>query len=246
MIPKKIHYIWLGSRKLNNTSLICINSWRRNLYDYEIICWDEKTLNLEKLMEENLFLRRCYQNKLWAFMSDYLRLYVLYHHGGIYMDTDVEVVRSFNSLLNFSCFMGYEAGDYANNNLGDYIGTGTIGAEKNNKTIKRLLNFYNDEVWNTKDYINTIIYKKIYINEPDIFEGCEIFPLKYFSPYNPLQIKQGIIENHNTYSIHWYNANWGMSRKGYVFITTKYIKNPIILFFTKIKRTIGFFRKKLE
>lgn len=245
MIPKKIHYIWLGNGKLNNTSLICINSWKRHLPDYEIVCWDEKSLNLEKLMAENKFLRQCYHYKLWAFMSDYLRLYVLYNYGGIYLDTDVEVVKCFDPLLKYPCFMGYEVGDYENNDLGDYIGTGTIGAEKHSKTIKRLLDFYNDEVWNTKDYINTIIYKKIYMREPFSFNECKIFPIDYFSPYNPAKEKLDIIESPNTFSIHWYNASWGMNRKGYAFITTKYIKNPIVLFFTRIKRTLGFIKKRI-
>ena len=241
MIPKVIHYIWLGQGALNNTSLMCVNSWRRHLSNYEIIRWDEKNLDLRMLTEGNLFLKKCYQNKLWAFMSDYLRLYILYHYGGIYMDADVEVVKNFEPLLSLQCFMGYEVGE---DGVGDYIGSGTIGAEKYNKTIKRLLDFYDDEIWHTKDYINPIIYKKIHIQEPTYFDGSVIFPVEYFSPYNPWRENQGIVESFSTFTIHWYNANWGMNRSGYVFITTKYIKNPIILFFTKIRRTIGFLKRK--
>ena len=194
MISKKIHYIWLGNDRLSSFSKMCINSWRRNLPDYEIIEWNEKNLNLKKLIKDNLFLEKCYKYKLWAFMSDYLRLYILYNEGGIYFDTDVEVVRSLDPLLENKCFFGFENGDKIANNLGDYICTGIIGAEKYNFTIKKLLDFYDDGIWYTREYVNTIVFKELYLLDNNIFKDCTIYPVDYFSPYQPNNEYSTVVE----------------------------------------------------
>lgn len=238
MIPKIIHYIWLGDKKLDNTSKLCINSCRRVCFDYEIKVWNEENLNLSNLIKENKFLKECVEKKLWAFASDYLRLYVLYRDGGIYLDTDVEVLNSFNDLLNNSFFVGMESGDY--------IGTGIIGAEQCSLEIKRLLDFYINEIWNVDYYNNPIIFKKLVETEPKTFEQSKILPIDYFSPYNPYKydVKGALLGSDKTVCIHWYNASWGMTRKGYVFLNTKHIKNPILKIFQIIKKNIGFYRKR--
>ena len=81
MIQKKIHYIWLGGKQKSKLTEICINSWKRVLPDYEIIEWNENNLEIEELCKENRFFKKCYELKLWAFVSDYIRLYVLYKYG---------------------------------------------------------------------------------------------------------------------------------------------------------------------
>ena len=83
MIPKKLHYIWLGKNSKPNLMDICINSWREKLPDYEIIEWNEDNLNFYEEIEKNRFLKECYKRKLWAFLSDYFRMKVLYENGGI-------------------------------------------------------------------------------------------------------------------------------------------------------------------
>jgi mannosyltransferase OCH1-like enzyme len=221
---------------MNNASLMSINSWRRNLPDYEIIMWNEEKIDFEKLLSENKFLKECYNRKLWAFVSDYLRILILYNEGGIYLDTDVEVIKSFDNLLNCSCFMGYEANDY--------IGTGIIGAEKKNKTLKHILDFYDSEIWNVEFYNNPVIFSYIKKNNSESFDTCTLFPESYFAPYNPLKSYSSLIEKPDTYAIHWYNANWGMSRKGYVFLNTKHYKNPVVKIFQIIRKNIGYFEKK--
>ena len=243
MISKKIHYIWLGSGKMNNTSQMCINSWKRNLKDYEIIRWDEESLNLKELLQQNTFLSKCYELKLWAFVADYLRLYILYNYGGIYLDTDVEVLKDFDQFLKYECFMGYEGYDGL-----DQIGTGTIGAVKGNHTIKALLDFYETEIWNVDYFINPIIFRKLQLKKPESFKGCTVFPRNVFSPFDPHEDneKKKMIGDDNTVCIHWYNANWGMSRKGYVFLTTKHIKNPFMRELISIKRNIGYVKQKIK
>ena len=93
MIPKKIHYIWLGRNKKDRASQICLNSWKTNLKDYEIIEWNEDNLPLDSIAQHNRFFYYCRKYKLWAFMSDYLRLWILYKEGGIYLDTYVQLLK---------------------------------------------------------------------------------------------------------------------------------------------------------
>lgn len=228
---------------MNNTSLMCINSWRRNLKGYQIIKWDEDSINLSDLVKKNKFLKKCYELKLWAFVSDYLRLYILYNYGGIYMDTDVEVIKTFDDYLDNRCFMGYEGYEQLNQ-----IGTGTIGAAKGNKTIKALLDFYEEEIWNVDYFINPIIFRELKRQKPDLFEGCLILPQHILSPFDPQNEKYFAeqIGNDETVCIHWYNANWGMSRKGYVFLNTKHIKNKYLHALMYLKKNFGYYRKKFK
>lgn len=234
MIPKKIHFIWLGGKPKSKLTEVCINSWKRNLPDYEIIEWNENNLNIEELCLNNRFLLECYKLKLWAFVSDYLRLWILYNQGGIYLDTDVEVLRSFDSLLNNSVFMGYE--------IDQFIGTATIGAAPKSQLIKRLLDFYEKDIWDVDFVNNPIIFKYLEEKEPVIFNDCQIYTRDYFSPYSPGEVNEGTVEETTTYTIHWYTQNWNMSRKGYVFINTKHIRHPLKKLLVTLKKTIGYYR----
>lgn len=234
MIPKTIHYIWLGGKPKSKLTEVCINSWRRALPDYEIIEWNEKNLDLQKLCKENEFLKKCLDFKLWAFVSDYLRLWILKNEGGIYLDTDVEVLKDLSPLLTNHVFMGYEANNY--------VGTAVIGAEKENALIARLLEFYKEDIWNVDFINNPIIFKYLLEIEPSIFKECKIYPQTYFSPYVPGIETNKKIETEDTYSIHWFTQNWNMSRKGYVFINTKHIKNPVRKLIVILKKNLGYIR----
>lgn len=237
MIPKKIHYIWLGGKEKNKLSELCINSWKRVMPEYEIFEWNENTLDIEALCKKNRFLARCFELKLWAFVSDYIRLYVLYSEGGIYLDTDVETLKSYDSLLDNKVFMGYERGQY--------IATAVIGAEQGNPLIKRLMKFYEDEIWCVSFINNPIIFKYLQDKEPIWFAECTLYPEEYFSPYLPGKNYESVIETKDTFSIHWYTQNWNMSRKGYVFVQTKHIRNPILKMLIVIKKNMGFWRREL-
>lgn len=230
MIPKKIHYIWLGKNKKDRASQICINSWNKNLRDYEIIEWNEDNLPLSELINENKFFAYCEKYKLWAFMSDYLRLWILYREGGIYMDTDVQVIKPFDDLLHYPMFLGYE--------MNDYIGTGIIGAEKENPFVKELLDFYANDIWKVNYYNNPIIFSNVLGSKPQYNKSCIILQRNMLSPYNPYNnYENTTVENNETYTIHWFNANWGMTRKGYVFLNTKQ--------YTGIKKYIEIVRKNI-
>ena len=137
-IPKKIHYCWFGNNELPEEQKKYIETWKKHCPDYEIKEWNEKNFDINS----NKYVKEAYEAKKFAFVSDYVRLHALYNEGGIYMDTDIEVLKSFDVFLKHTAFIGFE--DLK------HIGTGVIGAEKGNKWIRLLL----------KDYDNISFYTK--------------------------------------------------------------------------------------
>ena len=118
MIPKKIHYCWFGKNPLPEQTKQYIETWKKYCHDYEIIEWNEDNFDIN----QNQYCKEAYEAKKWAFVSDYVRLKVLYDNGGIYMDTDIEVIKPLDDLLQYNWFAGFEAEDR--------IQTGVIGAER--------------------------------------------------------------------------------------------------------------------
>jgi len=240
MIPKKIHYIWLGSNPKSKLTEICLLTWKEKMPDYEIIEWNEKNLDLDKIAEENEFFAECKKRKLYAFMADYLRIKILYEQGGIYIDTDVQAIKRMDDLLNTNLILGYE--NCTIDSEINQIGTGLIGAEKGNEFIKKVYDFYNNEIMNSELYIIPTIITKIY-NELNDKEKAEIkiFPTEYFSPYDSGGTKtfDSSMVTENTYAIHWFSYSWGNfdSRK---FLSVKHIKNPIKRKIAEIQSQIDF------
>lgn len=105
MIPKVIHYCWFGGNPLPDSAKKCISSWRKYLPDYEIKEWNERNFDVKSIP----YTREAYRLKKFAFVSDYARMWILYHYGGIYFDTDVEVIKPFNDIIQRGNFMGFEA-----------------------------------------------------------------------------------------------------------------------------------------
>lgn len=210
MIEKKIHYIWFGGNKPKEV-LRCIESWKEKLPEYEIIEWNEKNFDLENEMKECKFLRECYKRKLWAFLSDYVRLKVLYQHGGIYLDTDIEIIKNLDDLLDTDFFTGYE-----NEKI---ISFGILGCKPEDKIIKKMIDFYNGEIWNSDMYIITGILTKILKEEygAKLHEtpNLKIYPTKYFYPYNHDEEFTEECLTENTYAIHWWGKSWGKNPRVY-------------------------------
>ena len=233
MIPKVIHYIWLGGKSKPNIAGICINSWKEKLPDYTLTEWNETNLDLDKIASQNNFFSECRKRKLWAFMADYLRLYILYEQGGIYFDTDIQVRKNIDDLLDDTCFIGKEAKDY--------IGTGVIACEKHNPTIKLFLDFYETEIWNSKLYTIPMIITEVLNNHHEA--KITVYPQDYFAPYDPYIGYTGNEETENTYCIHWFNAGWSNNPAVISFLSVKHIHNPIIRFLTIQKKKLGFVLK---
>ena len=133
MIPKKIYYCWFGGKPLPKLAKKCIKSWKKFLPDYEIIECNENNFDLNCCD----YVREAYDNKKYAFVTDYVRLYMLYKEGGIYMDTDVEVLKNLDCFLNEKAFSGFENEKY--------VPTGLMASEKGNEIIGELLNYYDNK-----------------------------------------------------------------------------------------------------
>lgn len=236
MIPKKIHYYWFGGKPEPENVRKCIESWKKFLPDYELYRWDESNYDINK----NQYMSDAYKEKKWAFVSDYCRLDVVYTHGGIYLDTDVEVVRSFNELLNEKMFCGFEIRDPKGIKKGQIVemsvnfGLG-YGAEQGHPIIREMLdlykklNFYTPN--NTLNLVACPRYQTQILckhgltanNKTQRFENGIAFSPEYFCPQSNLTNEMLCLTS-NTYSIHHFSRTW--SQYG---LQTK-IRNKLIKF----------------
>ncbi len=217
MIPKVLHYCWFGGNPLNEMAQRCIESWKRFCPDYEIVCWNEDNFDISS----NQFVKEAYEQKKWAFVSDYVRLWVLYHQGGIYLDADVEILKNIDELLSLgSVVTGYQE-DIT-------IPAALMAAEKENVWIKKLLDYYLDRHFIDENGIcdtttNSIIITKLSasefgfkIGDDRIEEGnVVLLPTSYLAPRKKVRKistksqKTDIYDiNSNTYAIHHAVGSW--------------------------------------
>ncbi|WP_297599203.1 glycosyltransferase [uncultured Cetobacterium sp.] len=225
-MEKKIHYIWLGKGPKPNIMDICINSWREKLPNYEIIEWNEENLDFYNEIEKNNFLKECYKRELWAFLSDYFRVKVLYNEGGIYLDSDMQILKNLDIFLNDRVFFGLEDRNQ--------VSAGIIGSEKGHEFIKRVLDFYEKEIWEINIYtipaILEYVLKKYYKFENstdkimELENGIKLYPYEYFYPYHfTEEFSYKKIKNF-TYGIHWWGKSWHGNKKKLYFLEFKTIK----------------------
>ncbi len=131
-INKKIHYVWVGNAEKSPDIKRCMDTWKTHLKDYEFIEWNEKNFDINS----NKFVKQAYEQKKWAYVSDYIRAYAIYNYGGIYLDTDVLVLDDLSQFLDYKAFVGFE------NSV--YPFTAVFGAEKGHPFAKDMLDYYND------------------------------------------------------------------------------------------------------
>lgn len=207
MIPKVIHYCWFGRNPLPELAIKCIDSWRKYLPDYEIKEWNEDNYDVRKIP----YISQAYDAKKYAFVSDYARFDILYQYGGIYFDTDVEVIKDLSPIIDNGAFMGVEVVGAINAGLG-------IGAPAQLEIFKEILDSYKDERFIKSDgsldlktvviRVSEIFYKYGFTKEDKIqkIEDITIYPKEYFCP---ISYSTGTMEiTGNTYSIHHYVASW--------------------------------------
>lgn len=203
MIPKKIHYCWFGRGEKPKLAQKCIASWKRFCPDYEVIEWNEDNFDIH----QNAYLEMCYQQKKYAFLSDYVRLLVVYQYGGIYMDTDVELLCPLDPLCGNTAYFGFENDLYIASGLG-------FGAEKQHPAIRQMLKEYSVLLDGKHGVIgcpqlNTQALVKLGLQldgSLQKLDNCTVYPKEYFNPYDDLTGK--LMKTKNTYSIHWYAKTW--------------------------------------
>lgn len=206
-IPKIIHYFWTGGNPMPEKYLQCIESWKKYCPDYEIREWNENNYDISK----NKYMLGAYENKKWGFVPDYARLDIVYNHGGIYLDTDVEIVKPLDELLDLDAFIGFESRYYVN------AGSG-FGAKKHNPVIKKMMDIYEDASFVNPDGSLNMIASPSY--QTEVLEslglkrngqyqklaGIDVFPANYFSPKS---FYTGINwRDDETFSVHHYDATW--------------------------------------
>ncbi len=224
MIPKKIHYCWFGGNPLPQLALKCIESWKKYCPDYEIIEWNESNYDVHK----NKYMSQAYENKKWGFVPDYARLDIIYEHGGIYLDTDVEIIKPLDGLLELEAFAGVEHNS-------EYVALGLgFGAHSNNPTIKAIRDYYNSLLFvkngeldiTPAPKVNNVVLKELgYIYSEDITkcDSLTVFPSEYFCPMDYITGETDITDN--TVSIHHYTSSWYDEEQSYALsLKKKYIK----------------------
>lgn len=207
MIPKKIHYFWFGGNEKPKSVKKCIDSWKKFCPDYEIIKWNETNFDVHCMP----FVEQAYEAKKYAFVSDVARLIVVYEQGGIYMDTDVEVIKPLDDLLKNKAYMSFENNENVNTGQG-------FGAEAGFPLLKEHIDVYRNASFIIEDgslnqtactkYTTDLLAKKGLIRngEKQVIDSLTLYPADFFNPLDSLTGKLNKTEN--TYSIHWYDASW--------------------------------------
>ncbi|MBQ8813393.1 MAG: polysaccharide pyruvyl transferase family protein [Lachnospiraceae bacterium] len=210
-IPKVIHYCWVGGNPKPQSVLYCIESWKRCCPDYEILEWNETNYDFTK----NRYMHQAYEAKKWGFVPDYARLDIVYEHGGIYLDTDVEMVRSFDELLENECFFGFE--DTGDGQIFVNCGHG-FGATPRHKVVKQARDIYEQVSFTNMDgslnllaspYYTTQSLRQlglVHENRDQILPGVQVYASDVLCPKT---FRTGRLnKTARTVSIHHFTASW--------------------------------------
>lgn len=205
MIPKTIHYCWFGRGEKSKLIKKCIKSWKKICPDYTITEWNEDNFDLSATPN---FVKQAYAAKKWAFVSDYVRLKVVYENGGIYLDTDVELIKPLTDLLEYTAYFGTETDEIISTGLG-------FGAHKGAPILQAIMQQYeglsfDPETCVACPYIDTPVFLNMGWRQDGTLQilpgNIAVLPTEYFCPK---QLMTGIVtRTKNTYSIHHYSATW--------------------------------------
>ena len=212
MIPKIIHYCWFGHNPKSKLMQKCMKSWKKFCPDYQIIEWNEEDVDFSVMPR---YVRDAYAAKKWAFVTDYVRLWVIYNYGGVYLDTDVELLKPIDDLLLHRGFFAFESNDYRT------VATGLgFGGEKGLSILEDLMICYDTLEFHTPDnkkdfmpntWINWPVFEAHGVVKDDslqvIDDDVVIYPGEYFDPMEGY-LREKINITPNTYSIHHYTMSW--------------------------------------
>ena len=206
-IPKMIHYCWFGRSDKPELVLKCIKSWKEFLPDYEIIEWNEDKFDVNIIP----YTKEAYEAKKYAFVADYARFWILYNYGGLFFDTDVEIIKPLGEIISKGPFMGKEEKLYVNPGLG-------IGCPKAFPLYKELIDIYSLEHFRKEDgslnkktivhYTSELLLAKGLKKDNKVqnIEGLLVYPQEFFCPCSYKSDKFKITKN--THTIHHYAATW--------------------------------------
>lgn len=214
MIPKVIHYCWFGGKPLSELAEWCLASWRKHMPDYEIVRWDESNFDVKSIP----FTAEAYRYGKWAFVSDYARLWAVYHHGGIYLDTDVELRQSLEPLCRRGAWVGREYPMPESPGLYPVaLGLG-FAMPQGHPLLETLMVEYQSRVFadpRDKEQVLTIVRLVSEVLTPrglsledvrQTIDGVEVYPTEYLCPKDYATGKLHLTPH--TYSIHHYDASW--------------------------------------
>lgn len=202
MIPKIIHYCWFGDKPKPKKVQKCIESWNKILPEYQIIEWNEQNFDYKKYS----FTEKAYKEKKYAFVSDVARIEALLQYGGIYLDTDVEVFKSFDDILNEHCVLGFEERNY--------IATSFIACEKECTLMREFHDIYLNTTFDGTFITNVVLLTNILKekglkmnNQLQVLESyIRIFPKEFFSPYDYINCIN--LKTDKTYCVHYFYVSW--------------------------------------
>lgn len=246
MIPKIIHYCWFGGKPLPPLAEKCIASWRKFLPDYEIKRWDESNFGVKIIP----YTAEAYAAGKYAFVSDYARFWILYKYGGIYFDTDVEVIRPMNDIIERGAFMGMETDPQVNlRSVRPEVNPGLgLGVAPGLGLIKRLLECYNGRHFileeNMRNQITVVhITTDLLLKEGlkpvkgiQQVDGVYIYPSEYFCPINVTTGHLNITPN--TRSIHHYAATWTKKKGDWKMCVKRLLPESVVMRLINLKKKL--------
>lgn len=233
-MTKIIHYCWFGRNPLPASAKKCIESWRRHFPEYEVKEWNEENFDVNIIP----YTRDAYAAKKYAFVSDYARFWALYHHGGIYFDTDVEVIRPLDDIINKGAFMGFEVDDARRKDLPPSVAPGLgMGAESGHplyaeilKRFEQLSYYMPDGSRNTftmVPMVTQLLQEKGLVLEDRLqtVAGVTIYPNEFFNPFDDIT---GVMRTtENTRTIHWYAKTWTDNNRPWLVKLKRWVRRTI-------------------
>lgn len=243
MIPKVIHYCWFGRKPLPSSARRCIRSWKKYFPDYEIKEWNEDNFDVNAVP----YIKEAYAMRRYAFVSDYARFWILFKHGGIYFDTDVEVIRPMDDIIEKGSFMGCET--EAKEDIPLYVAPGLgIGCEAGNPLYMDLLSIYDGLHFcdsSGKENLKTIVQYTTerlsssglrQVNEIQCLENVNIYPKEYFNPFDYESGK--FVLTQNTRTIHYFAGSWKTPKERFMEFIEKHFGGKAVRFIHRMKQLL--------
>ena len=206
MIPKTIHYCWFGNNQKNDLIIRCMESWSKIMPEFQIKEWNEGNSPVEIP-----YCKSAYDRKLWSKVSNFVRLWALFHEGGIYLDTDFEVLKNLDRFRFHDCFLGFQRIE----ERPGWVNNGIIGAHKGNNFLEKCMSktisiFEDTGEFILSPHVTTIVLKEMGLTQYGLqtIQDVTLYPIEYFYPYSWLEKYDPVCVKEITYAVHHWNMSW--------------------------------------